>query len=408
MAYATFEGASFMTVSVVHIATVDRSLYSLLINQLLSLQQAGYEVETISSAGPYVEKLMRAGIRHTAVPMERDASPMHDLVTLWRLVRVMRQKKFTIVHTHNPKPGLLGQVAARLVGTPVIVNTVHGFYFHEHMSPARRRFYIALEKIAGRCSDSILSQNKEDVQAAIQEGIAPPGKIQHLGNGIDLATFCADRFGAEQRQQKRTELSIPADAQIVGFVGRLAAKRKGFLDFLEAGKRVVARMPSARLMIVGQSDVEKPDAVHPSVARDYGIEEYCHFLGLRQMGEMPSLYALMDVLVLPSLFEGVPRAIMEASAMSVPVVATNVKGNRDAVDPGRNGVLVPLGDVQALADAIVQVLSDRATASRMGQEGRQLALERFDEQLVFARVKAEYERLLRAKSLPVPAVSVGG
>src|SRR5262249_41354736 len=114
----------------------------------------------------------------------------------------------------------------------------------------------------------------------------------------------------------------------------------------------------------------------------------------RDNGELPNLYALMDVLVLPSLFEGIPRVIMEASAMGVPAVATDVKGNREAVEHGRTGLLVPLADVPALADAIVRVLTDTDRACRMGAESRRLALERFDERRVFDKVKAEYVDLL--------------
>ncbi len=171
---------------------------------------------------------------------------------------------------------------------------------------------------------------------------------------------------------------------------------------LIASQQVVQRLPSVRLLIAGAADAGKPDEVEPVVARDYGIEDDCLFLGWRPNRELPLLYALMDVLVLPSLFEGIPRAVMEASAMRVPVVATNVKGNREAVIHDRNGLLVPLGDVQALADAIVELLTDREKAQRMGREGHRMALKRFDEQLVFEKVEEEYARLLRQKGLPVP------
>ena len=191
---------------------------------------------------------------------------------------------------------------------------------------------------------------------------------------------------------------------MVGFVGRLAARRKGFLDFLAAGQQVMQRSPHVHFLIAGGVDAGKPDATSPAAARGYGIEDRCLFLGWRPNEELPLLYALMDVLVLPSLFEGVPRTVMEASAMNTPVVATNVKGNREAVVYERNGLLVPLGDVQALAKAIVELLTDRDKARRMGKEGegRRIALARFDERLVFEKVKAEYARLLREQGRPVP------
>jgi glycosyltransferase involved in cell wall biosynthesis len=314
----------------------------------------------------------------------------------------MRRERFTIVHTHNPKPGLLGQLAARVAGAPIVVNTLHGFYFHDHMHPAWRHLYIAFEGIAARCSDVILSQNREDIETAIREGICPPDKIKHLGNGIDLTQFDPDRFSGAEVARRKKELNLPPSAPVVGFVGRLAAKRKGLLDFLAAGQRVAEHHSDVCFLIVGDSDLGKPDAVDPSAAYDYGIAKQSIFLGHRPNEELPLLYRLMDILVLPSLFEGVPRAVMEASAMKVPAVVTNVRGNREAVEAGRNGLLVPLGDVPVLAKAICELLSDQAKAQQMGEEGRRIALERFDERLVFEKVKAEYARLLREKGLPVP------
>lgn len=387
---------------IAHITTIDMSLHFLLLNQLHSIQQDGYNIAGISSPGSCVPILEAAGIRHISVPMTRTFTPLSDLISLRRLYQVIRWEHFTIVHTHTPKPGLLGQLAARLAGVPVVVNTLHGFYFHDHMPSHWRRFYITLEKIAARCSDVILSQNREDIQTAIQEGICPPEKIKYLGNGIDLVEFDPARFSEADILRHKQELGIPDASPVIGFVGRLSAKRKGFLDFLAAGQKIVEQLPQARFLIIGEADHGKPDAVEPAAAANYGLENACLFLGHQPNQELPLLYRMMDVLVLPSLFEGVPRVVMEASAMQVPAVVTNVKGNREAVEHNRNGLLVPLGDVPILAQAIIELLTDHEKALRMGEEGRRLALERFDERLVFAKVKAEYTRLLREKGLAEP------
>ena len=385
---------------VAHITTVDMSLHYLLLNQMRSIQQAGYEVVGISSPGLDVPVVEAAGIRHIPVQMTRNPfTPLQDLKTLWQLQRIIRREGFTIVHTHTPKPGFLGQIAAKMVGVPIIVNTLHGFYFHDHTHPALRRFYIVLENIAARCSDVILSQNREDIQTAIQEGICPPEKIKHLGIGIDVHRFDPGSLSPEDLACKRLEVGLPDGARVVGFVGRLV-REKGLLELFAAARIVRQRVPAARFLIVGPVDTPKRDALTPDAAQAYGIADICHFLGMRQ--DMPELYALMDVFVLPSHREGFPRAPMEASAMKVPCVVTDVRGCREVVEHGRNGLLAPLGDVQALADAIVELLSDRQKARRMGEEGRCMALARFDERLGFERVKAEYARLLREKGLLVP------
>ncbi|MCC7451603.1 MAG: glycosyltransferase family 4 protein [Anaerolineae bacterium] len=381
---------------VAHVTTIDLSLRYLLLNQLISIQQAGYAVYGISAPGPDVPTVEANGIHHIAVPMTRNFTPLADLIALFRLYRVMRRERFTIVHTHTPKPGLLGQIAARLAGVPIVINTLHGFYFHDNMRPFWRRFYITAEKIAARCSDVILSQSSEDIQTAIDEKICRPDQIKHLGNGIDVRRFDRAALDPAVVAQKRAALGIPDSVPVVGFVGRLV-REKGILELFEAARMVLDRVPNARFLIVGPIDHEKRDALTPDSAKDYGIAEACVFTGLRQ--DMPDLYALMDVFVLPSYREGFPRSPMEASAMGVPCVVTKIRGCTEAVEHDQNGLLVPLGNVQALADAMICLLTDKDKAARMGQTARQIALERFDEQHVFDTVKAEYKRLLDEKHI---------
>jgi hypothetical protein len=174
---------------IAHVSTVDMALRYMLLDQLLSLQESGYEVHGISAGGPNMDFVERAGIAVHDVPLTRRITPLADLRALLALYRVFRREKFALVHTHTPKAGLLGQLAAKLARVPVIVNTVHGFYFHENMPRWQRAFYILTEKIAARCSSLILSQNREDMATAIREGICKPEAIQFLGNGIDVRQF---------------------------------------------------------------------------------------------------------------------------------------------------------------------------------------------------------------------------
>lgn len=381
---------------IAHITTIDLSLSHLLLNQLRSIQAAGYEVTGISTPGPYVSAITRAGIRHIPVTMTRNLTPTTDLASLARLVRIIQSERFTIVHTHNPKPGLLGQLAARMAGVPIVVNTVHGFYFHDGMKPGWRKFYIMMEKIAARCSDIIFSQNSEDIQTALREGICTADKIKFLGNGIDLQRFDRRCIKPEALDALRTQFNLRADRPVVGFVGRLVAE-KGIVELMQAARQVLDVMPGVQFLIIGPIDTDKADALTPAIAQEYGVAEAVHFTGMQT--EMPELYALMDLFVLPSHREGFPRAPMEASAMGVPCIVTDIRGCREAVEHEQNGLLVPLGEVPALAQAIIDLLANSQRAVEMGRNGRRIAGERFDEQYVFARVKAEYARLLTEKGL---------
>lgn len=381
---------------IAHVTTIDMSLRYLLLNQMQSIQQSGYEVVSISASGPDVPFIKEAGIRHIPVPMTRNFTPLADLVSLWHLYRVFRRERFTIVHTHTPKPGLLGQVAARMAGVPIVVNTLHGFYFHDHMHPHKRRFYIMMEKIAARCSDAILSQNREDIQTAIREGICRPEQIEWLGNGIDLQRFDRGRLDHAVLEQTRRGLGLPADLPVIGFVGRLVAE-KGIVELLQAVQIVAQHTHKVRFLFITLNHAKKHDAVKPAIVCEYGIEDLCIFTDTRQ--DMPELYALMDIFVLPSQREGFPRSPMEASAMGVPCIVTDIRGCREVVVHEQNGLLVPLKDSQALASAMLDLLRNPEKARQMGVTGQRIARERFDERLVFDKVKATYARLLLEKGI---------
>jgi len=391
-------------IKVAHITTIDSGLRSLLLNQLLAIQAEGYDVTGISSPGVVAPVVEKAGIRHIAVPMTRNFTPLHDLVSLWRLYRVIRRERFTIVHTHNPKPGLLGQIAARLAGVPIVVNTLHGFYFHDHMSRTGRRFYVLVEKVAALCSDIILSQNREDVRTAIKENICDAQKILRLGNGIDLRRFDPERVSTAAVARLREEFGLPEDAFVVGCVARLV-QEKGILEILEAARLVRKRVPNVRFLFIGPQDTVKADVLNPRTAEQYGVEDICHFVGPRL--NLPELYSLMDLFVLPSHREGFPRTPMEASAMKIPCILSDIRGCREAVEHERNGLLVPLRDVTALSNAVVRLFTDQPTARRMGEEGRRLAEERFDERAVFHTVIREYARLVQEKNILCPTSSPG-
>jgi glycosyltransferase involved in cell wall biosynthesis len=391
-----------VTPKVVHITTVDMSVRHLLLNQLLALRDEGFEVGAISAAGPDLAPVLAAGVPHWPVSFTRRMTPVRDMVAALQIWRLCRRERFTIVHTHQVKAALFGQIAARLAGVPIVVNTIHGFYFHEYTHPVKRFAWILLEKLCARVSDRLLSQNREDIATAVESGICSVGRIEHLGNGIDVRRFDGAAVSAGRLKSLREELAIPGDAKVVGFVGRLV-REKGILELFEAVRELRSAYPSLRLLVVGPVDADMPDAVGPRSADACGIGDVTVFAGYRQ--NMPELYSLMNVLVLPSHREGLPRAPMEASAMGIPTIASNIRGCREVVQDDENGYLVPVRDSKALAHTIDRVLSTPELATRLGRRAREMARAHFDEQLVFARVSDAYRALLQAKGIRVPKVN---
>lgn len=393
------------SVRIAHITTIDMGLRYLLLNQLRYLQASGYDVTGISAAGPDVPVLLQAGIPHMEVPMNRRPfSPLADLKGFFLYWRLLSRERFSLVHTHNPKPTFFGQIAARLAGVPVVVNTLHGFYFHDNTHPVLRRLFIWMETLAAQCADVILSQNQEDIQTAIREGICRPEKIKFLGNGIDLARFHG-RVSPAEKGLARQKLGLTPEHKVVGFVGRLV-KEKGIPELLEAARILRETIPNVRFLFIGPVDTEKPDALSPKTAAEYGVGDLCTFLGLRH--DLPELYSAMDVCALPSHREGFPRVPMEACAMGIPIVVTDIRGCREVLEPNRNGLLVSLKSPKELAAALGKILSSSELAARFGREARKVAEERFDERSVFERVRGEYARLLEQKGLPRPGAPTGG
>jgi glycosyltransferase involved in cell wall biosynthesis len=377
---------------VAHIATVDTGLRYLLLNQMLGIQCAGYEVYGISAPGPEVESIEAAGIQHIAVSsLTRALRPRADVVALWQLYRIMRRERFTIVHTHTPKAGLLGQYAAALARVPIRVHTIHGLYFPGHMNPKRRWAYVLLERLTMLFSHMNLSQNPEDIPVAIAEKICPPNRIRLIGNGIDITAFDPAIQTAERRLCTRTSIGLSPEQKVVGMVGRFVAE-KGYWEMLRAAQIIKEKTPNVRFLFIGPVEPWKKDALDPSIIANMGLEDVVHFLGHRR--DMADLYAIMDVLALPSHREGFPRAPMEAAAMGVPAVVTDIRGCRQTVTDGLTGYLVPLRDAEALAARLLELLQNDTLRLSFGRAARQKALTEFDERLVITRILDTYDQLL--------------
>ena len=378
---------------VAHLTTVDLSLRFLLFPQLRAIADSGDTVIAISAPGPWVEGLERDGIHHVALHAStRGFSVVADLRAAHELWRILRDERPDILHTHNPKPGLYGRVVGRLARVPIVVNTVHGLYATETDARLKRWLVYSLEAIAARFSDMELVQNPEDLDVMRRLRIGRRGRVRLLGNGVDLCRFSRNRFSEHQRRELREELGVRPDEVLVGTVGRLVAE-KGYPELFQAVSSLGDRY---RLVVVGADDPEKPDSLSPDLLR---AERARGTLFLGHRDDVDALYAAMDIFVLASHREGFPRAAMEAAAMGLPVVATDVRGCRQVVDDGQNGMLVPVVNPEAMAAAIRRLGESSEERGRMGAAGRRLAQERFDERRCVEIVLETYRTLTLRKGL---------
>jgi len=384
--------ASARPLRVAHLTTTDLTLRYLLLGQLRRLAAEGYEVTGISAPGPNGAALEAEGIRF--VPWRnatRAWNPVADVRALAELVALLRRERFDLVHTHNPKPGVLGRVAARAAGVPLVVNTVHGLYATPEDRLRKRAAVLGAEWLAGRCSDLELYQSEEDLRWAARLRLARRGRSHLLGNGTDVGHFDPARVPPERAAALRRELGIPADAVVVGAVGRLVAE-KGYRELFAAARTVRRADPRVRFLAVGAPDLEKADAI--GEAELAAAAEDVVVTGWRD--DVRDLLAVMDVFVLASWREGMPRSAIEAAAMGRAMVLTDIRGCREVARHDREALLVPARDPGALAAAIARLAADPALRDRLGAAARARALERFSEAQVAERVVEHYRRLTGA------------
>ncbi len=390
-------------VRVAHLATVDSTVRFLLLGQLCRLRDEGFEVTAISAPGPWVEDIERAGIRFIEWPhVSRAWSPRADARAFVALLRVLRRERFDLVHTHTPKPGILGRIAAGMARVPVIVNSVHGFYATTNDRFLRRLAVLGIEGIAARFSHLELFQSEEDLAWSRRRHVARRHAAL-LGNGTDLTRFDPVAVTRERIGSLRDELGIPRDALVVGTVARLVAE-KGYRELFAAARVVRKRMPEVRFLAVGADEGEAMSRLAREEldrARDDVTFAGWHL-------DIPALIACCDVFTLPSWREGLPRSAIEAAAMGKPLVLTDIRGCREVVRDGVEGLLVPPRDPERLADALLRLLRDAASRERMGRAALLRAQERFDERAVADRVVEHYRRLLNeAGRTPVLSPSDG-
>jgi len=253
----------------------------------------------------------------------------------------------------------------------------------------KRWLFWLPEKITAAFSDFLLSQSTEDLAAATKSGLCSKTKIKYLGNGIDIAKFSSHHLNGS-RHFTRMEMGISDTDIVIGSVGRLVYE-KGFAELFAAAAELVERHKSWKFVIIGPKEDDQRDAVPASRIRALVRTGSVFFLNWRE--DVSRWYAAMDIFVLPSHREGVPRACMEAAAMGLPVITTDIRGCREVVKCNETGILVPIKDCKALVAAIEALAQDEARRTELGRKGRRHILKNFDQQLVLERLRDFYAQI---------------
>lgn len=343
--------------------------------------------------GPLWEQAEAAGVRTVRLRHMRERiSPGQDLLACLELVRLLRRERFTVVHTHCSKAGLVARVAARLAGTPVVVHTFHIFAAHQGLSRRRRLVYLLLDRAVRRFADRYVAVSPRVAQEAVEQRLAPPGRIVVAPSAIEL-----DELPTRPDPTVRQELGIPADAPIVGTVGRIVAQKRP-LDFVRMCALVQAARPEARFVMVGDATLESAGLEEQTRAEAERLGVPVLFTGFRH--DAPRIAAAFDVYVVTSLYEGLGRAVTEAMASGRPVVATAVNGVPDLVAPGATGLLAEPGDPASSARAVLWMLDHPEEAAAMGTCGRERVLTHFTPSVMCRVLDSVYGELLGQATRP--------
>jgi glycosyltransferase involved in cell wall biosynthesis len=370
------------------------------------LRARGFEVQVISSPEDGLSQFAaRERVTAHAVPMQRRIAPLRDLVSLWRLYRALRRIRPQVLHARTPKAGLLGMLAGWLARVPVRIYTLNGL----PLVTARgwkRRLLRCTERIACRLAHWVQAVGPSLGEAALGERLCAAAKLGVLSggssNGVDAQRrFNPERWGPRARRAVRIGFDIPADALVLGYVGRIV-RDKGMAELADAWRVLRGQFPNLHLLLIGP--FEPQDPVPADVELLFRHDPRIHLAGM--VDDAAPYYAAMDLCVLPSYREGLPSAPLEAAAMRLPVVATRITGCVDAVLDGATGTLVPPRDAAALTAAVAAYLNDPSLRRGHGAAGRDRVLRQFQPQAIWEALYRQYVRLLEEKGLAVPAPSV--
>lgn len=368
-------------------ANTDWYLYNFRRSLALALREAGYDVLLVSPLGPYGEKLRALGLRWQPVPMDRRSlNPLREAALVWHLVRLLRRERPALVHGFTIKCAVYGSLAARLAGVPARVNAVAGMGYVFTSDDLKARvlrpmvralMHLALDGPGAR----LVVQNPDDEALFRKAGFVAPERIRLIaGSGVDCSRFRARQDGAVRPQPMK--VLLPA---------RLLWD-KGLAEFVAAARALRGQGRAIRFLLAGDPDPGNPAAVPEATVRSWVEDGTLEWLG--HVDDMPGLFASVDMVVLPSYREGLPKGLIEAAACALPLVTTDVPGCREVVRDHREGLLVPARDAAALATAIALLQDDPALASRLGAAARERALAEFDETIVIRRTLAVYRELL--------------
>ena len=359
----------------------------------IGLNKNNYEITLASGAAfsPKNELKKEAennGVKFVIIPeLVYWIAPLKEIISFCKIFMLIKKERFDIVHTHTSKAGILGRLAAKLAGVPIIIHAPHGHIFYGYYNSFLTGIFIIVEKIAAEFTDKIITLTEKGVEEHVKFGIAPENKFIAIHSGIR-----ADKFFSEpvDINNKRNQLGIPQNSLLIGTAGRLVPI-KGHKYLMQAMSQINKKL-NVILLVIGDGYLREN---LEQQAKQSGISNRIKFLGFRN--DIAEILSILDIFILPSINEGMGRTLVEAMFLSKPIIATNVGGIPDLVKNDKSGILVPPKDPTAIANAIQQLLENKTLAKEMGKTGREIVKNEFTEKTMVEKIDKLYNDLLKEK-----------
>lgn len=380
----------------IRITTVPISLKYLITGQMRYMREHGFEVVMMSAEGPEIDDVvLNEGCPHEVVPLTRQITPFADLKALWILYRKLRHHRPDIVHTHTPKAGLIGMMAAWLARVPIRLHTVAGLPLETAVG-AKRRLLMLIERLTYACATEVWPNSKSLYDFIRDHSLAKKDKLHVIGkgssNGIDVSEFDIDSLDPGVLQEVKASIHYDSELTYLLFVGRVV-RDKGIEELVQAFVAVAEDRPALRLVLVGPFEA----ALDPLSAETIGLIESRDDIITTGFSPYVEYYmSLADLFVFPSHREGFPNVPMQAGLMGLPVIASRITGNVDIIDHGINGLLCEKGDHYALQVSLKRLLDDSALALYYSRHLYQKVKSTFDRTYVQGEILTQYKRLLKS------------
>ena len=383
----------------IRITTVPLSLKVLLKGQLRFMASNGFDVKGVSSEGEELREVHEnEGIAVEAITMSRKITPFQDLKSLWEMWNFLRKEKPQIVHTHTPKAGIIGMLAARLAGVPHRLHTVAGLPLMEAIG-TKRKILNFVEKLTYSSATRVYPNSKGLYDFILQNNFTQSNKLKIIANGssngIDTTFFSPDQVTEIEKVTLREKLNIQPDDFVFVFVGRIVSD-KGINELIKAFSELqtVENKPAGiKLLLVGGLENDL-DPLNPETLAEINQNKDIISVGFQQ--DVRSFFAIADALVFPSYREGFPNVVMQAGAMGLPSIVSDINGCNEIIIEGENGLIIPSKNVEKLKEKMLTLAKDKNLYTKLKGNSRRMIENRYEQSVVWNALLEEYEGLLQS------------